>query len=135
MRPRISEELGLLRSAFGEVDHAEDAGNDWFRLTCYLFPAGWTGDGEAIEHAAILFNANAAYPTGDPYGFWTPAGVLFNGQPPKDVTEVGNPVFEGQWTQFSWAPDETWRPGSTVESGSNLTDWARSFAKRLAEGV
>jgi hypothetical protein len=136
MRPRIAEELQLLRETFGKVDQAEADGADWFRIRRYGFPSGWTKDGVQIGSAEVLLKADAAYPTNEPYAFWAPSGLRFNEQVPNNVGEVGNPAFEGQWTQFSWAPDEgTWRPGSTVKSGSNLTDWAKSFAKRLAQGI
>jgi hypothetical protein len=135
MRPRISEELALLRETFGEVDHEEADGNDWFRINRYQFPSGWTKNGEPITVDEILFNAQTSYPTGDPYGFWTPTGLMFNGESPQNASEVDNTVFGGRRLQFSWAPDGTWRPGSTIKDGSNLTDWAKSFAKRLAEGV
>ena len=135
MRPRIAQEFELLRQTFGEVDHVEEAGSDWFRIKRYSFPPGWTKDNAPLEVAEVLFNANASYPAGDPYGFWTPPGTTFNGQPPLNVTEVSNSAFGGQWAQFSWAPDGTWRPGATVSSGSNLTDWALSFAKRLGDGI
>lgn len=134
MRPRIAEELQLLRETFGKVDHVEADGNDWFRIKRYAFPPGWTKDGLPVELEQVLFNANSSYPTGDPYAFWTPTGLKFNDQVPE-AGEVSNSAFGGQWLQFSWAPDGTWRAGSTVKSGSNLTDWAKSFAKRLAEGV
>jgi hypothetical protein len=83
----------------------------------------------------VLFNANAGYPAAEPYGFWGPSGLRFNGQPPNNVTEAGNSAFGGQWSQFSWSPDGTWRVGASVRSGSNLTDWAKSFSVRLAEGL
>src|SRR4051812_25136925 len=108
MRPRIAQELALLRRTFGEVDHVELDGNDWFRIRRYQFPADWTINGESVEHAPILFMANASYPTGDPYGFWAPAGLQYKGGPLANVTEAENVAFGGQWTQFSWAPDGTW---------------------------
>jgi len=135
MRPRIADELELLRETFGQVDHVEVGGCDWFRIRQYAFPSGWAKDGKPIDQLELLLNANAGYPTADPYAFWTPVEISFNGQPPNNTTEVDNAAFEGKWLQFSWAPDGTWQPGSTVRSGSNLTDWARSFEKRLAKGV
>ena len=135
MRARISEELALLRETFGEVDHVEAEGADWFRIKRYPFPTGWAAKQGEIEHAEVLFNANASYPTGDPYAFWAPLGLLFNGQAPQNVTVVPNAAFGGQWLQFSWAPDQTWRVAATVRGGSNLRDWAKSFATRLAEGI
>lgn len=135
MRPRISEELALLRQTFGEVDHAEADGNDWFLIKRYSFPPGWTVNGAPVLEGEVIFNANASYPTGDPYAFWTPSELKFNGQPPNNATEVETTPFGGKCLQFSWAPDGTWSPGSNVEGGSNLVDWAKSFALRLAEGA
>jgi hypothetical protein len=135
VRQRISEELSLLRETFGDVDHEEADGNDWFRIARYSFPSGWSQGDEPITEAEVIFNANASYPTGDPYSFWTPPNLKFNAQAPNNATEVETTPFGGKRLQFSWAPDGTWAPGLTVKGGSNLADWARSFTKRLMEGV
>jgi hypothetical protein len=135
MRPRISEELALLRETFGAVDHEEAGGADWFRIERYSFPSGWSKDDVPIAEGEIIFNANASYPTGDPYAFWAPPGLMFNGVPPNNATEVETTPFGGKRLQFSWAPDGAWSPARTVRGGSNLTDWAKSFSNRLKEGA
>lgn len=134
MRPRIAQELALLRRTFGDVEHVELDGNDWFRIAKYLFPTGWTIDGDPVDQAPIVFMANASYPTGEPYGFWTPANLQFGGAVPINTTVTENAAFGGNWTQFSWAPDGTWCTSSILSGGSNLNDWARSFLIRLLEG-
>lgn len=135
MRPRIAQELALLRRTFGEVEHAEVDGNDWFRIARYRFPPGWTVAGQPISEAPIAFMANASYPTGEPYGFWGPAGLVYNDTAPNNATEAAIAAFEGTWTQFSWAPDGTWCTSAVLTGGSNLTDWALSFVRRLREGL
>ena len=89
MRPRIEQELELLRQVYGEVGHAEDAGEDWFYLPRYVVPAGWQLDGKAAEHLPVAFLIKADYPAAAPYGFLTPNGLNFNGVPPK--TRVSHP--------------------------------------------
>jgi hypothetical protein len=135
MRPRIEQELALLRQHYPDVEHLEHAGEDWFRIPRYSFPAGWRIGDRQIESAPIVFRITAAYPSSEPYGFLTPAGINFNGAPPGNTGSAPAVPFAGDWQHFSWAPDGSWVPTQEVRTGSNLLAWVRSFAHRLREGA
>lgn len=135
MRQRIKEELDLLRQYYGEVEHKEHGGEDWFRLPRYQFPSGWRIGDAPICEAPLIFKVVAAYPAAEPYSFFAPAGINFNGASPKNVGALVDTPFGGPWQQFSWAPDRTWGPTDDAHKGSNLLTWVRSFAQRLREGV
>ena len=135
MRPCIEAEFALLRGTFGEVQHAEEAGEDWFRLPSYAVPPGWQLDRVPAAAVPIAFLVKADYPTAAPYGFLTPAGFTFNGAPPQNTGGPPKPVpFAGNWLHFSWTAEE-WRPATEPGKGSNLVAWCRSFAVRLREGI
>src|SRR5260221_8511454 len=109
MRPRIEEELVLLRRYYPEIVYKEHAGEDWFQIPRYLFPAGWQINGIAVSEASIVFKISAAYPTAEPYGFSTPSGISFCGNQPQNAGPAAGYPFEGGWQHFSWAPDG-WTP-------------------------
>lgn len=119
---------------WSDIEHKETDDGDWFRIPSYAFPEGWELNGVQCTSAPILFTANAAYPAGEPYAFWAPAELMFRGTAPNNATKVTNAAFGGEWLQISWAPDGTWIVGG-IDSGSNLTAWARSFARRLEQGA
>jgi hypothetical protein len=135
MRARIEQELALLRERYPDIEHRENAGEDWFRLPRYRFPDGWRVNGEPISEAPIVFKIGAAYPSGEPYGFAAPAGINFKGSPPGNPGSPVNPPFDGSWQHFSWSPDGDWAPTAVARNGSNLWTWVRSFAHRLEEGA
>ena len=135
MRLRLDHELALLREHFGDVEHIERGGDDWFRLPNYKYPVGWRVGDVAITSAPIVFKVGTAYPGGEPYGFYGPAGLNFRGSPPGNPGSGAAPPFAGGWQHFSWAPDGSWAPTADVKSGSNLLVWSRSFAHRLREGA
>lgn len=135
MRPRMEQELALLRRHYPDIEHVEHAGEDWFRIPQYAFPAGWCIGQTSIEVAPIVFRISAAYPTAEPYGFLAPAGINSRGVPPGNPGGAIVVPFAGAWQHFSWAPDGSWAPADDVWSGSNLVSWARSFAHRLNEGA
>jgi hypothetical protein len=135
MRDRIAKELELLRALWPTIQHTEDSGADWFQIPCYELPDGWLLNGEPVDTISVLFNASPAYPTGDPYAFWTPLGLTFRGSAPNNTTPAENGAFGGTWLQFSWAPDGDWMPKDQVALGSNLVSWAKSFRRRFEEGV
>lgn len=135
MRPRIEQELALLRQAYGEVEHVEEAGEDWFKLPRHNMPPGWRIGEKAVKEVRIAFLIKADYPGAAPYGFLAPAALKFNGaaanntgDPPKQ------PPFPGDWVHFSWTV-ENWAATSDVHKGSNLLAWCRSFGVRLKEGA
>lgn len=134
MRPRIAQELALLRRYYPDIEHIEHGGEDWFRLPSYAFPTGWRIGQDTVETAPVVFKIVASYPTGEPYGFATPAGINYNGTPPNNTGSAVAPPFAGSWQHFSWAPDG-WTPSADPAKGSNLLAWVRSFAQRLKEGA
>jgi hypothetical protein len=135
MRPRIEQELALLREHYSEVEHREHGGDDWFRLPSYPFPAGWQLGSASVTSASIVFRIGIAYPSGEPYGFYGPAGLNFSGTAPTNPGSGANPPFAGSWQHFSWAPDGSWAPTADARRGSNLLTWTRSFGQRLREGA
>jgi hypothetical protein len=135
MRPRIEQELALLREHYADLEHQEHGGEDWFRLLTYPFPDGWQLASASITSASVVFRVGIAYPAGEPYGFYAPAGINFSGNAPTNPGSGANPPFDGAWQHFSWAPDGSWAPTADVRRGSNLLTWARSFGQRLREGA
>jgi hypothetical protein len=135
MRPRIEAELALLRGVYSAVEHAEEGGEDWFRLPTYATPEGWLVDGARAAAVPIAFLVKADYPGAAPYGFLTPTGLTFNGGAPQNTGQPPKPVpFPGNWLHFSWTAED-WRVAGDPRTGSNLVAWCRSFATRLREGV
>lgn len=134
MRSRIEQELALLRAYYPDIEHKEQAGEDWFRLPRYPFPPGWRIGDTEISEAPVVFKIVASYPGGEPYGFAAPAGINFKGAQPMNTGSPVNYPFEGSWQHFSWSPDG-WRPTGDVRKSSNLLAWVRSFAQRLKEGA
>jgi hypothetical protein len=134
MRPRIQQELPLLTARYGGLRHEQLPNVDWFLLPCYPLPTGWEQQGSPVSSAPIAFSVNVSYPVGEPYAFLVPAGLQFRGATPVNSTPAGPCPFNGPWLQLSWSP-VVWKPTATVENGSNLLIWARSFATRLREGA
>ena len=54
MRPRIAQELNLLRRVYSDLEHIEEAGEDWIFLPGYPVPKGWQIGGLAVKLAARL---------------------------------------------------------------------------------
>ena len=135
MRPLISAELARLREVYGEVEHMEVNGEDWFRIVRYPLPAGWLFDDEPRTIAPIAFLIKSDFPGGMPYGFLTQAGLSFNGAAPKNTGAAPDNVpFEGNWMLFSW-DCEDWPAPNEGAQAHRLLRWAGSFQKRLSEGV
>jgi len=131
MSERVKEELELLGKHYPSLDYVE-AGN-WVRIPSYPLPPGWSRSASDVS-----FSIPSGYPGTPPYGIYVPGGLLFNGSRPRDYTEPASnhPPFEGSWGVLSWTPfDGQWRPAAIVASGSNLLDYARSFADRFREGM
>jgi hypothetical protein len=135
MRPRIEQELALLRRAYPDVEQVEVSGEDWFRLPRYPLPPGWRLDDASVAEIPIVFLIKADYPGSPPYGFLTPLGLNCNGTPPGNTGAAPKqPPFDGDWMHFSWSV-ETWTPTADVNKGSNLLAWCRSFGARFKEGA
>ena len=135
MRPRIDDELKLLRAVYG-AEHVESGGEDWFHIPSYGISDDWRLNGESVSEIPIAFLIKADYPGGQPYGFLTPAGLTFRGKAPQNTGRPPKPVpFPGTWLHFSWQPETGWQPTSDPSKGSNLVSWVRGFAARLREGA
>ena len=135
MRQRIEQELALLREVYGEVGHAEAAGEDWFSLPRYRLPPGWRLGETGIEEVPVIFLVKADYPGSPPYGFLAPAGLNFNGAAPANTGGPPKaPPFPGQWLHFSWE-SQNWAATADVRKGSNLLAWCRGFSERFKEGA
>jgi hypothetical protein len=135
MRARIEAELALLRGVYGDVEHKEEGGEDWFRVPSYATPEGWLLNAVRAAVVPVAFLIKGDYPGAAPYGFLMPAGLTFNGAAPQNTAGPPKQVpFAGSWLHFSWTAED-WRPASEAGKGSNLVSWCRSFAGRLREGV
>jgi len=135
MRLRLEQELALLREFYNGTEHADSAGEDWFRLPSYPLPPGWRIGENAAGDIPIVFLVKADYPGSPPYGFLVPAGINFNGAVPGHTGGPPKPPpFNGSWLHFSWSV-ENWMATADVRKGSNLCAWCRSFAVRFKEGA
>lgn len=128
---RLDLELQLLQGRFGKAVSRE-AG--WFLMPTYPVPAG----GWNRTETPVSFRAQVGYPGTPPYGIFVPSGIRFNGALPQNYQEpVGErPPFPGEWGLFSWSPEDgQWQPGPTPREGSNLLNFALSFANRFRQGA
>jgi len=126
---RIDQEVALLRQRFPSLERQ----GDWIKLPDYPLPPGWNRN-----KTDVAFVIPPTYPGAPPYGFFVPVGLQFEGRFPGNYKEPASQVlpFEGNWGLFSWQPDGgQWQPKEQVTAGSNLMNWAESFANRFREGV
>ncbi len=125
---RLQAEVALVRAHFPELDYREQ--DLWARIPAYPLPSsGW-----GRERVEIAFRFPRDTLAEEPYGFWVrPPLKLPGGGNPTNASEdtVGTAFGEG-YQQFSWAPDG-WLPAPEVRCGTNMLDWVRSFARRLAQ--
>ena len=135
MRARMVAELKRMREVYGEVDHAESDGEDWFKIAAYPLPEGWLVGRSRSSTVPIAFPIKADYPGGSPYGFLAPAGINFEGTSPgKHGCAPAAVPFKGDWLFFSWHCED-WPAGDESELRPNLVSWSRSFTNRLREGA
>lgn len=130
MEERIEKDLALLRQRYPDLEYREEG--SWIRIPSYLLPERWNR-----SSTEVAFQIPVSYPGTPPYGFYTPAGLLFNGEHPNNYTEPAStqPPFPGTWGIFSWSPAVgQWRPTADLTTGSNLLNWMRGFADRFREG-
>jgi len=127
---RVSEEVAMLKAAFGDVEFRPEGA--WVRIRRYAVPGHpFEGVGDSLN---VAFQVPAAYPAQAPYGFCAegPMRLAGGGQPDNYTFPVPTP-FGGAWGRFSWQLDP-WRPAAAPAAGSNLVGFARSFAARLRAG-
>jgi len=129
MNARVEAELGLLRQHYRQVDYLAANAMHWFQVHGIRVPENWSPP----EFAAV-FPVTEGHPGVEPYGFFVPAELTFNGKPPAETGPPHQPPFEGSWRFLSWKP-VGWRPAADVLTGSNLWGWVRTFVDRLREGV
>jgi hypothetical protein len=135
MRARIRDELALLQRYFGDVEHTEANGEDWFRIPRYAMPNGWRIGNVAAGAVPVCFLVKGNYPGDAPYGFLAPAVLNFKGTAPNNTGGPPSaPPFSGAWLHFSWSV-ENWAATADVCKGSNLLAWVRSFTVRFEEGA
>jgi hypothetical protein len=134
MRPRIAQELALLRQFHPDLEHAGTDAGDWFLIPRFPAQAGWRLGTSDVTETRICFFVGSGYPSAQPYAFSVPAEMNFKGAPPNNSAAAAAPPFGGSWLQLSWSP-ETWFPEADVRKGSNLLAWVRSFTERLKEGA
>jgi hypothetical protein len=131
MQERIEQELQLLRKRHADLEYWAEG--RWIRIPGYPLPEGWNRGS-----TGVAFQIPTAYPAGNPYGIYVPAGLTFKGQRPNNYTEPAPtaPPFDGIWGVFSWDPvADHWRPTADLVSGSNLLNWVSGFADRFREGI
>ena len=130
MQERITQELGMLRQRWPELEHKEDG--HWVRIPSYPLPEGWNR-----ASTEVVFQIPVGYPGVPPYGIYVSAGLMFAGVRLANYTEPAptQPPFPGTWGIFSWTPaDGQWRPAADITAGSNLLNWIIGFADRFREG-
>lgn len=126
MQSRLAEELTLLQRHYGAVEFVEIG--SWIRIAQYRIPAPWKP-----QDISIAYQVPTGFPGAPPYGFYVPTALNHNGTPPQSNAPPNKPPFPGDWLHISWAA-ENWNPAATIDAGSNLWGWSRSFADRLREG-
>lgn len=128
MEARTEAELSLLRLYYRTVEHRSANGLHWFLVGQIRTPQDWSPD--AID---VAFSVTEGHPGAQPYGFFVPEDLTFQGALPTQNSAQHQPPFPGSWRFLSWQPVD-WRPTADVRSGSNLWGWVRSFVQRLREG-
>jgi len=129
MEARIEAELTLLGRQYTKVDFVEQG--RWVMIAPVLIGVGWS-----MKEVPIAFQIPPGFPGTPPYGFYVPAGLTYNGHQPQSFQPQASGVpFSGAWSMFSWGHESGWRATADVVTGSNLFNWARSFALRFAEGA
>lgn len=129
MEGRIEQEIALLRQRYPTLDFRTEG--RWVKIPAYPLPAGWSG-----HQTDVVFQVPPAYPGTQPYGFFVPHGLLYQGSQPDNYTVSNETIpFSGTWGKLSWTPEDGhWRPGADPLKGSNLVNWVIGFAERFKGG-
>jgi hypothetical protein len=126
MSQRFDEEVALVRSAYPDLEVKPDG---WARIPAYPCPEEIWG----LTAVEVAFSFPAGLPGQPPYAFLVRPGLTRPGGVDNYSYPVTVPGFGEGWGQFSWSPED-WRPGPDVKRHSNMLDFVRSFAERLAQG-
>lgn len=120
----------MLRTWYPELEYGAEG--RWVRIPRHSLPTGiWAIEGP-VE---VCFQIPDQLPGQAPYGFYVrPELTLVGGQRPNNYEYPAQTPYGGGWGKFSWSP-ESWQPAPDAAAGSNLLDFARSFATRLKEGA
>lgn len=128
---RIEQELELLRQFYPDLEYRGEG--HWVLLPRYGVPS--EGRWKQSE-VAVAFQIPVGIPGQPPYGFYVrqpiehqTGGAALNATPATELVP-----WTGPWLKFSWSPG-AWAPTNEVGSGSNVLQFAISFADRLREGV
>lgn len=121
--------MALLRQRYPALEYKEEG--CWIRIPSYPLPAGWNR-----TSTDVAFQIPASYLGTPPYGFYVPAGLLFNQAQPLNYTEPApnQPPFQGTWGFFSWQVDGQWRATTDLVSGATLLNWVMGFTDRFRAG-
>lgn len=135
MDERIEKELILLRREYPALEYKEINGIGWILIPAYKLPPNiWN-----FDCIAVCFQIPSGYPGNPPYGFFIKTGLLLklSNEKPSNAysdSDSAQTPFDGTWGKFSWQNDNSWRPTSDLNSGSNLLNFVRSFNDRFKEG-
>lgn len=129
---RIEAELRFLRNKYSSLKY--HTAGQWVLIPNYQFGNSWfPNQGEVAFQIPLN-----GFPGTPPYGIYVHVGIRHRGNLPNNYKEPSpaQPPFQGTWGVFSWSPESGfWRPGATVESGTNLLNWVDGFSARFKEGV
>lgn len=130
MSERWEEELALLREHYPDLEYVEHGGEHWCRLPAY----GVSGGKFRPDEVEVAFRIPPR-PADPPYAFWVRPGVeAANGATIQNYGHLATTAWGSDWGQFSWAPEEEWRPKADVRKAPNMLTYVRSFADRFEEG-
>ncbi len=132
MEDRLDQELALLRKFYGDVEYRAEG--RWIRIGAYVIPSvvpPWNR-----SSTDITFQVPVGYPATPPYGFYVLVGLQCGSAEPTDYNANPGvqPPFGGRWGFFSWQQDGQWRPTADLVTGTNLLNFARTFADRFRSG-
>ena len=120
----------MLQRRYPDLEYCEEG--RWVRLASYPLPTGWNR-----EATDVAFQIGVQGPGTAPYGFYVPVGLRYEAKVPASYTEPAStqPPFAGTWGFFSWGVDGPWFATADVVTGSNYSNYARTFRDRFREGV
>lgn len=129
MNERCAAELELLRQLWPALEFLGEG--LWVRIPAYSVPCDqW--DAEVVE---VAFQIPAGLPGQAPYAFYVrPMLALKSGATVNNYTRDATTGFGSGWGLFSWQL-EPWTPTDDIASGTNMVNFALSFAERLREGA